>query len=512
MKNIALFCLSFVLCLFLISLSFAEQKAIIQKTSGKVEIFSMGKWRTAKVGYIVSPNQKIKTSRRGYCIIVLEDGHIVRISGGTEVSVSSLVSEKTEFKLTVGRIRSKISKLISGRSFNIRTPTAVCAVRGTDFAVEYEQGITKLEVYEGVVSAKEELTGKEILINPGEFTTIVPNQEPTQPQEIPEKDKGIKQQEDIEIESKEEPQDQSKQEAEREIFQEISREQVMERAANEIKMAEYQNGKAIIDAFGNRVRIEEYIVRPQPNQFKYVVLNTRENRFDFGKILFTFNKDLPTDLREATKNMLEYYGPQKPEYILIEADSVLSNTVDQINEKATGGDMFADNPSNPSYWQHFFTDYKFFLNNNLRWEYKATVSGDRISKLTFSYYDKNGAKISAPDLSFDMPSGLDAFHFREKNTYSDGVWISRETFVIDDSGKIITVSDLKDWNSDEVKYKASQLNFEIVYKSNEFKGPDGKIDLVYSVKLLSDSGMLSLPDPSKELSTSSVVQRLARIE
>ncbi|MFN3966715.1 MAG: FecR domain-containing protein, partial [Endomicrobiia bacterium] len=455
MKKLAFFCLIFVLSTLLFSLLFAEQKAIIQKLSGKVEIFSMGRWKAAKVGDVISSNQKIKTSRIGYCIILLQDGHTVRISGGSEVSVFSLLSEKTEFHLTTGRIRSKVSKLISGRSFSVRTPTAVCSVRGTDFAVEYEQGVTKLEVYEGIVSAKEEITGKEIVVNPGEFTTIVPEQEPAPPKEIPEEDKQIKHQEDIEAEAKEEPKDELKSEAQREIFQEISREQVMERAAEEIKMAEYQNGKSIIDVFGNRVRIEEYIVRPQPNQFKYVVLNTREKRFDFGKILFTFNKNLPTDLREATKNMFEYYGSQKPEYILIEADSVLSNTVDQINEHATGGDMFTDNPANPSYWRHYFTNYNFYLNNNLRWKYEATVSGDRITKIKFSYFDKNGNSISAPNSSFEMPTGLDAFHFREKNTYSDGVWLARETYVIDDNGKIITVGDLKEWNSTEVAQKAS---------------------------------------------------------
>ncbi|OYV25043.1 MAG: hypothetical protein B7Z82_08930 [Halothiobacillus sp. 20-54-6] len=38
----------------------------------------------------------------------------------------------------------------------------------------------------------------------------------------------------------------------------------------------------MIDVNGNRVRIEEYIIRPTPTDFKLVVLNGRADRFDYG--------------------------------------------------------------------------------------------------------------------------------------------------------------------------------------------------------------------------------------
>lgn len=500
-KKILTFLLFYSFLLNLSYLSFTEElqrTAVIQKISGKVEIFSNGKWQKAEVGKVLSINDVIRTAENAFCIILLQDGHIVRISSNSEVSMSSLISEKIEIKLINGRLRAKVSKLKPNSTFNVITPTSVCAVRGTDFVVEYQDGITRVEVYEGVVEAKEETTGNRVLVREGEFTTIEPTQEPQQPSQIPEERRKEIQKEEILSTTTEDINRQTRTEIEKEIFQEISKEAVIARANREIKLAEYQQGKSIIDVFGNRVRIEEYIVRPQGNQFKYVVLNTRENRFDFGKILFTFNKELPKDLSVVTKNMIEYYGSQKPEYILEEVDSVISNTVDQINETARGGDMFADNPSNPSYWKHYFTEYNFYLNNKLRWNYIATVSGDRITKVKFNYFDKDGNSISSPESIFDMPEGEDVFHFSEKDIYSDNVWISRDTYIINDNGKIVTTEDLSEWTSENINQKASELNFELVYKSNEFKGVDSKIDLVYSSKLLIDSGILNLPSPKEK--------------
>jgi len=81
--------------------------------------------------------------------------------------------------------------------------------------------------------------------------------------------------------------------AKKELYNEISKDSVMKTAQAELQSAEYKAAKVAIDAYGYRVRMEEYVIRPQADQFKYVVLNSRNERFDFGKMIFTFNKDLP---------------------------------------------------------------------------------------------------------------------------------------------------------------------------------------------------------------------------
>jgi hypothetical protein len=286
------------------------------------------------------------------------------------------------------------------------------------------------------------------------------------------------------------------------MFDEISRDAVLARAAQEIKNAEYQNGKALVDARGLRVRMEEYIVRPTDNQFKYVVLNTRESRFDFGKILFTFSDDLPADLTLATRTMFEAAGAAKPSLYLTGVDSVMSNTVDKVNEIAAGCDMYPDDAVNPSRWTMFPGSYDFYVNDVKRWGFTDNNSDGRISSSELSYYNLSGDKITAPTTELKMPSGNTAFHFYQKNVYADGFWLAASDYIINDDGKIITVADMADKTSSELKDFAYKLNFQREYTSSAFtnaaaKNSDGDItiDLVFSSKLLIDSGMLSLPDP-----------------
>ena len=89
----------------------------------------------------------------------------------------------------------------------------------------------------------------------------------------------------------------------REMSLDMSKEEVLAAAAREIKLAEFQQGKVLMDVFGQRVRLEEYIIRPRADQFKLVVLNERQSRFDYFYYLGTFNTALPTDMSVALRQL-----------------------------------------------------------------------------------------------------------------------------------------------------------------------------------------------------------------
>ncbi|MFH0773913.1 MAG: hypothetical protein V2A53_00240 [bacterium] len=79
--------------------------------------------------------------------------------------------------------------------------------------------------------------------------------------------------------------------------------------ATEGKEADYELGKTVIDVRGNRVRIEEYVTRPDPNTFKYILLNTRENRKDYHSEKYTFKNSLPSDLTQIRPNIWDNVNP-----------------------------------------------------------------------------------------------------------------------------------------------------------------------------------------------------------
>jgi hypothetical protein len=490
--------------------------AKITSVRGSPEIFraSGGSWEKAARSAPVGKSDKIRCDRASSVVINTETGHKIQIWPGSEVSIDEVDSAESRFSLAFGRIRSWVKKLKRNEKYEVRTPVAVCSVRGTDFDVELTpDNKTRVQVYDGVVAAREEMTGREVTLNPGEFTQIIENEPPSQPAAIPQEGGTLREPTEAE---------RSRQEARREIFEEISREEVLAKAADEIKLAEYQNGKALIDASGKRVRLEEYIIRTQPNEFKYVVLNTRgQTDLNFGKMIFTFNDTLPQDLTLATGSMFQKEGSVKPGLWLTDVISVMSNTVDQVNEEASGGKMFADSQANPRKWTLFFDHYDFYVNNKKWWGYKDLNANGTLDANEISYYNiATGAAIdlgvdfqydasagryylsdSAGDKvyfnEFSQPDGETSFHFRQKNNYTLDQWISADDYVISDEGSVLALSGLRNKSSADLKNIVYGSNFERVYASSVFEGR--KIDLVFSAKLLIDSGILSLPDFKKGL-------------
>lgn len=347
-----------------------------------------------------------------------------------------------------------------------------------------EKDMTRVEVYDGSVEVSD-LNKRSFMITKGDYIEVLPTGI-TQPKTNPKPPQNL----ETSISD-------SKLLAKKEIYSEISRDEVIKKAQQEIQMAEYQNRKTAIDAFGFRVRMEEYVTRPQSNQFKYVVLNTRENRFDFGKILFTFNTTLPKDLSDVTKNMNNYYGTSAPSIYLTDINSIMSNTVDKVTEEGSGGKMIPDDTNNPTKWTHFFTNYLFYAagkneaNENdgkgrLLWSFSDDNNNGKYDSNEFSYL--GGVK---PTYSVLYPDGENVLHSVIKNTYSDSnnTWISAEDFVVFDNGKVAGLDDFKLNSGEDKNSFIDKLNFERVYNSSLFSD---KIDLVFSAKLLKDIGIINL--------------------
>ncbi len=512
MKKISIF---FVSCLIL-NIPQLSAQLKVTRVVGEVKARDDAtmEWQTVSRGQNISAGAQIKTSRRSSVEGVTIQNHKIKIDENSIVAVDEASKNANVFSMMVGKIRSWVKRLRPIDKYHVRTPVSVISVRGTDFSVSVDEANkVRVEVYEGIVAAREEMTGIEIEIPEGHSTTIIENTPPSAPEKL-------------DIEKTEIPEtERIKSVVQAEMFDEISKDAVLSRAAAEIKLAEFQNGKAIIDVHGKRVRLEEYVVRPAENQFKYVVLNTRENRFDFGKLLFTFNSALPRDLTEATKNMFYYDGVTKPSNWLTGVDSVMSNTVDKVNEVATGGNMYADNPANPKSWYLMFNEFKFLVNDKKWWDFTDSNQNGRLDSGELLYYNiATGLPLNfRTDFQYDsklgkyyfldgerkvyfnefsQPGGPEVFHFYQRNNYSKNQWIAASDYIADDDGKIITIADLKNKKPEELRDYAYKLNLQRTYTSSAFTNQNAKndkgeitIDLVFSSKLLVDSGILSLPNP-----------------
>ena len=308
------------------------RQAILSYFRGTVEVQAPTStfWRKAQLKMFVNEGEKIRTGKRSTATLLFRDGTRTRLGPDTTLSMTSL-SAPVQLSQSGGRTRNRVNKY--GRGFKLRTPTAVCSVRGTDFGVEVgENGNTNLDVFEGVVNGMKLATGESVDVGAGNSLSfdagVTPLGEPA-PLETSVDESAAKQL------------------ARKEVGLDMTREQLQAAVAEEMKLAEYQEGKSLIDVNGRRVRVEEYILRrpkdvaeaERDKAFKFVVLNTREDRLDFFTYKGIFNKTLPEDLSVALRNVSGRKFGTEPEFYLTAYEMAQSNLTDAIKDLADGGHL-----------------------------------------------------------------------------------------------------------------------------------------------------------------------------
>jgi hypothetical protein len=490
----------------------------------------------------------LATGKNSNAIIKLENGSVVTLLERTTIAVEESVKNSTVFKTIVGKIKASVKKLRIRQKFEIKTPTAICAVRGTEFQVEvFEDGKTAIEVYEGFVGARNiQGIGDEVVVYENQKTEVLMNQAPSSPQQLrSEIPSG-----NLETE---------KAEVKKEVGLQMTKEQIQSAAAEEMRLAEYQEGKTLIDVYGKRVRLEEYIMRPAVDQFKLVVLNERDDRFDYFYYKGKFNKELPTDLNTALKDLNGKLGNTAPEYYLTEYEKVFSNTQDYSKDTASGGhlikitynnngtftltdtadvtntrivnaadttngaydpisdtfdatkttaleltvfntdkDVYESYSAGQTMWKTRFNSYEHII-DGLRKQYylqanvsKNILSADLEGHWIYPAKNSSGDTIygewGVQSTESSYPDG-DVFHNKIRITYKDDTYEQYDNYIISDEGEIASFSDFDNITSGTA-YKSELLkwNYQQVLTASEFNGR--KIDLVVEPKIFIKSGLI----------------------
>jgi hypothetical protein len=124
------------------------------------------------------------SQRGGRARVALDDGSILNLGSESSLQITShdASAQRTQLQLAYGRLRASAVRISrAGGSFEVRTPTAVAGVVGTDFYVLEENGVTTVIVFEGVVSVCDH-AGNCVQVHAGEMTTVRTGHHPTTPE------------------------------------------------------------------------------------------------------------------------------------------------------------------------------------------------------------------------------------------------------------------------------------------------------------------------------------------
>lgn len=130
----------------------------------------------------------VATGHMARARVALDDGSVLNVGSDASLTVTKhdASQQQTQIDIAYGEVRSKVVHITKpGGSFQVRTPTGVAGVVGTDFYMEYQNSITRLIVYEGKVNFCN-LAGGCVMVGAGQMSSIRgSNEAPDAPQSAP---------------------------------------------------------------------------------------------------------------------------------------------------------------------------------------------------------------------------------------------------------------------------------------------------------------------------------------
>jgi raffinose/stachyose/melibiose transport system substrate-binding protein len=132
------------------------RQALVIYVSGDVSLADAGRPSKVAVGDLLTEGQSIRTGAASVCELQFGAKAAVRIEEKTEVLLASVNFREGAMSIGIdalaGTVLCKVRKLSGSERFQIKTPTAICGVRGTEFGVTVTaQADTLLMVNQGAV-------------------------------------------------------------------------------------------------------------------------------------------------------------------------------------------------------------------------------------------------------------------------------------------------------------------------------------------------------------------------
>lgn len=189
-----------VFCLAPLSVSANDVYGTVMVSKGDVKVLAaklQGKEEAAKVGKKVFPGDTIIAGVDSRAKIIMSDKNVINISPDSRITIAKYenngTSKNVELNVSYGKVRATVEQQYDGEKnkFNIRTPTAVAGVRGTDFLTGFNRTtqVTQVTTFSGVVAVGIPGQGGRIqnavFVRPGQSTNVSNGQAPEAPKVVP---------------------------------------------------------------------------------------------------------------------------------------------------------------------------------------------------------------------------------------------------------------------------------------------------------------------------------------
>ena len=298
--------------------------AVLREAAGLVQVRAAGgdSWRPAgKTPRPLSEGDGIRTGFNARAVVVLDGGSTVEAAGNAHFSVETDAPGHASVAALFGTLTLKASAA-GGRVVSVRAPTCLVRARGERVSVRVTVaggGSATVEALSGAVGV-EDNRGGALLLREGQRVEVdlagvrEPTKAPTPVQ--------ARKTDFLQL-------------MRRELAFELGREGDFEAAARESRREERELGRVTTDSDGNRVRVEEFVVRPSADRVALVVLNGRSDGLSYFSWDGVFDRALPRDLSPVFASIAG--SAAATPWTLTGYTATRSNGRDSLVERAAGG-------------------------------------------------------------------------------------------------------------------------------------------------------------------------------
>ncbi|MFT5207295.1 MAG: hypothetical protein ACI9CF_001045 [Candidatus Omnitrophota bacterium] len=128
------------------TLAYSNREVLVEEVTGlpQVQIGGVGEWGGMKQGIVLTEDDIVKTDDKSTARLLFTGRNktVANIRPNTVMELTALTAnadkDDTEVSIMIGSVLLKAQKLKKRSSFNVRTPSSIVGIRGTEFEVSVE--------------------------------------------------------------------------------------------------------------------------------------------------------------------------------------------------------------------------------------------------------------------------------------------------------------------------------------------------------------------------------------
>jgi hypothetical protein len=153
-------------------------KAVVRSVTGAAEYSVSGPWMPIRVGQELLPGSTVRTANDSSVVLFLDqNGPLVQLTENTTLGIDELTFEptgvdtivETQLDLKSGRIVGIVRKLSTTSKYEVKTPTGVAGIRGTEYSISATGQVYVLSGSIVVVSVRADGSVLTQVVNAGEM-------------------------------------------------------------------------------------------------------------------------------------------------------------------------------------------------------------------------------------------------------------------------------------------------------------------------------------------------------